>query len=113
MKVRLAAQVMSNTVAMALHRRYPQGDAGETAKFCEMVNKFFDCRNTRSTTEHIRKRNEFLAEYTSLDDSRFDWLQNVSLHSFRTGTRESKNDRVHLQVMKEERCSSCIKHTKG
>jgi hypothetical protein len=77
MKVRLAAQVMSNTVAMALHRHYPQGDAEETAKFCEMVNKFFDCLNTRSTTEHIRKRNEFLAEYTSLDDSRFDWLQNV------------------------------------
>ncbi len=79
MKVRLAAQVLSNTVATALRWHHPNGEAEETAKFCEMVNKFFDCLNTRSTTEHTRKRNESLAPYSSLDDWRFEWLRNVFL----------------------------------
>ena len=35
--------------------------------------------NTRSTTEHTRKRNECLAPYSNLDDWRFEWLQNVFL----------------------------------
>jgi hypothetical protein len=77
MKVNLAAQVLSNTVATALRRHYPSGETEETAKFCEMVNKFFDCLNVRSTTEHTRKRNESLAPYTSSEDSRFDWLQKM------------------------------------
>ena len=38
---------------------------------------FFDCLNVRSTTEHTRKRNDFLAPYTNAEDSRFDWLQNT------------------------------------
>ena len=79
MKVRLAAQVLSSTVATALRRLHLNGEAEETAKFCEMVNKFFDCLNTRSTTEHTRKRNESLAPYSSLDDWRFEWLRNVFL----------------------------------
>lgn len=79
MKVNLAAQTLSNTMCLALHRHYPEGDAEETARFCEMVNKFFDCLNTRSTTEHARKRNYFLAPYSSIDDERFEWLQNTFL----------------------------------
>ena len=39
MKVRLAAQVLSNTVGTALRRHYPNGEGDETAKFCERVNK--------------------------------------------------------------------------
>ena len=37
MKVRLAAQVLSNTVGTALCRHYPNG-GDKTVKFCEMVN---------------------------------------------------------------------------
>jgi hypothetical protein len=79
MKVRLAAQVLSSTVATAFRQHHLNGEAEETAKFCEIVNKFFDCLNTRSTTEHTRKRNESLAPYSSLDDWRFEWLRNVFL----------------------------------
>ena len=78
MKVYLAAQVLSNTVVIALCWHHPNGGE-ETAKFCEMVNKFFDCRNTRSTTEQTRKQNECLAPYSSLDDWQFEWLQIVFL----------------------------------
>ena len=38
MKVNLAAQVLSNTVAQAL-RCFPDGDAEKTAQFSDMVNK--------------------------------------------------------------------------
>ena len=47
----------------------------ETAKFCEMLN----IRSTTSTTEHTRKRNECVAPYSSPNDWRLDWLQNVFL----------------------------------
>ena len=46
----------------------------ETAKFCGMMNDFFDCTNVRSTTEYIRKRNPFIKPYTSPEDERFSWL---------------------------------------
>ena len=46
----------------------------ETAKFCGMMNDFFDCTNVRSTTEHIRKRNTLIRPYTSSEDERFPWL---------------------------------------
>ena len=38
MKVNLAVQVLSNTVALALRRHFESGEADETAKFCEMMN---------------------------------------------------------------------------
>ena len=39
MKVSLAVQVLSKTVALGLRRHYSDGQADETAKFCEMVNR--------------------------------------------------------------------------
>ena len=65
MRVSLAAQVLSASVA---------AEAAATAKFCEMVDSFFDCMNVRSTTEHERKRKPFLAPYTSVENERFRWL---------------------------------------
>ncbi len=79
MKVNLAVQVMSKTVALALKRFYTTGEANETAKLCEMINDFFDCLNVRSFHEHQRKRNELLAPYRSITDPRFEWLENVFL----------------------------------
>ena len=77
MKVNLAVQVLSNTVAQALERHYSSGEAQETARLCKMMNDFFDCLNIRSTTEHLRKQNALLAPYRAVDDERFNWLQNV------------------------------------
>lgn len=42
-----------------------------------MVNRFFDCANVRSQTEHVTKRNNFVAPYKSLTDQRFAWLKDV------------------------------------
>ena len=109
MKVNLAAQVLSNTMALVLRRFFPDGDAEQTARFCEMVNKFFDCLNVRSTTEHIRKRNDFLEPYSSSDDKQFDWLQNtflVYLEEWYTATQHrpgifSKDGRAKMFISQQ------------
>ena len=69
MRVNLAAQVLSSSVAAVLKSFGPAEEA-ETAKLCEMIHGFFDCLNVRSTSEHQRKRKPFLAPYTSLHDER-------------------------------------------
>ena len=55
MTVRYATQVLSKTVAVAM-RWFGGEDAMETAKFCEMMDSFFDCFNTRHLDESGRKR---------------------------------------------------------
>lgn len=75
MRVNLAAQILSATVAAVL-KAYSPPDTAATAKLCEMMDYFFDCLNVRSATEHQRKRKSFLAPYTSVDDPRFLWLEN-------------------------------------
>ena len=78
MTVRYASQVLSKTVAVAM-RRFGGEDVTETAKFCEMMDSFFDCFNTRHLDESDRKRKTFLKEYCSQGDKRFEWLNNVFL----------------------------------
>lgn len=73
MRVNLAAQVLSATMAAVL-KTFGPAEAAATSKFCEMVDGFFDYLNVRSTTEHQKKRKPFLAPYTSLEDERFQWL---------------------------------------
>ena len=70
MRVNLAAQVLSASVATVL-KTFGPPEAAATAKLCEMIDGFFDCLNVRSTTEHQRKRKPFLAPYTSVDDERY------------------------------------------
>ena len=42
-RVKLAVQVLSDSVA---------DEVSDTSKLCEMMNKFFDCLNVLSLTEH-------------------------------------------------------------
>lgn len=72
-RVNLAAQVLSASVSAVLKSFGPPESHG-TAKLCEMVDKFFDCLNVRSLSEHQRKRKPFLAPYSRSDDERFQWL---------------------------------------
>jgi hypothetical protein len=73
MKVRLAAQVLSDTVAFALCQL--RGDEiGATVKFIRKMNKFFDCLNTRNLYEGRNTRNPNLAPYTAIDDAWLTWL---------------------------------------
>ena len=81
MRVNLAAQVLSSTMAAVLNEFGGQ-DCEATSNFCRMLDGFFDCTNVRGTSEHIRKRKAFLEPYTKVDDPRFNWLQNDFLEYF-------------------------------
>ena len=62
-------QVLSNSVSSALTyegQQYTQ----ETAKFCKMFNKFFDCLNVRSLDECVLKQKPDVRPYKYKDDSR-------------------------------------------
>ena len=74
MRVDLAAQVLSKTMATVL-REFSSTDALATAQFCEMIDSFFDCFNVRSLKEGEYQRKEFLKPYTDVDDQRFQWLE--------------------------------------
>ncbi len=75
MRVNLAAQVMSHSVA-SIMKAYSRQESFETAKFIALVDCFFDCMNSRSLNEAERKRKPFLAPYKSLNDPRFEFLEN-------------------------------------
>ena len=74
MRVNLAAQVMSETVGKVM-LAYATPKAKETAKLILLVDKFFDCCNTRSLNEGVQKRKPFLKPYTSVDDERFKFMK--------------------------------------
>ncbi|XP_046375844.2 uncharacterized protein LOC124148655 [Haliotis rufescens] len=81
MKVNLAAQVLSKTVADALEDLY--GDhVAETVKFIRHMNRFFDCLNTRNLEEAKRKRNPDLEAYRTPDDPRLQYLSDEFLQYF-------------------------------
>ena len=73
MEVKLASQVLSDTVGNVLAQFWPPEATG-TANFCLMMDKCFDCLDVRNTVEHQFKRKSFLKPGDSVDDSRFDWL---------------------------------------
>ncbi len=82
MRVHLAVQVLSSSVAEVL-REYGPKEAIATAEFCEKMDLFFDCLNVRNTKEHLlMKRKPFLMPYVSSDNSRFAWLGGEFLKYF-------------------------------
>ncbi|CAB3988334.1 Hypothetical predicted protein [Paramuricea clavata] len=83
LKVKLATQVLSTSVAIALEESENDEVLG-TAEFCRMINDFFDCTNVRSLTEHEKKRNPLIKPYSSQDDERFSWLKDVFLNYLET-----------------------------
>ena len=75
MNVRLAAQVLSSTVSRVLLKYKP--DAVATAKFCEMMDSFFDIVNIKNTTECKHEQKPFLKPFSSINDHRFHWLRRI------------------------------------
>ncbi len=81
MRVKLAVQVLSSSMAKVL-KAYGPDEASGTATFCEYMDKFFDCANVRNTQEHHHKQKAALRPYESLEDPRFEWLENRFLKYF-------------------------------
>ena len=63
-------QVLSKSVSDCF--KLMQNEAyEETAKFCLLFDKFFDCLNTRRAGEEKEKRKPDLDPYRSIEDTRF------------------------------------------
>jgi len=90
MNVRLAVQVLSSTVANILSE-YGPPEAKETARFCLMMDSFFDIVNIRNTTEHIHKLKPNLEPISSPDDPRLSWLTNDFLGYFESWLKSIEN----------------------
>eukprot|EP00794_Sanderia_malayensis_P010387 gene10387-11468_t len=74
MKVRLAVEVLSCSVAAVL-RKFSPTMCLATADFCGKMDGFFDCLNVQDLKEHEMKKKPFLKPYTSQDDERLSWLK--------------------------------------
>lgn len=81
MKVSLATQVLSNTVANCIEQYYGNY-VSATVAFLRIMNKFFDLLNVRNLNEATSKRNNDLKVYDSHTDQRLDWLEGDFLHYF-------------------------------
>ena len=92
MRVNLAAQVLSSSMARVL-QVYGPPDSKETAKFCEIMDSFFDCTNVRSTAEGERTRKQFVKRYRTQDDECFAWLENDFL-GYLNSWKENVDNRV-------------------
>jgi Transposase protein len=78
MRVKLAAQVLSKSMATAMAKLVGK-EASETVNFIKIFDKFFDVLNTRHLREGIFKRNPDLNPFTSPDDPRLHWLNDEFL----------------------------------
>ncbi|XP_022107675.1 uncharacterized protein LOC110988468 [Acanthaster planci] len=74
MRVYMAAQVLSSTVANAFQCHGKVGTAS-TVKFVTMFDQFFDCLNVSNTYKGVHSRKPALEPYKTVDDWRFDWLK--------------------------------------
>ena len=107
MKVSLAAQIFSDSVAFALEDLYGD-EVEETVIFIKNMNKFFDILNVRSMVEGRNKRNNNLNPFFSASDERFSWLMVDFLNYFREW-EEGISKRVG-NFTKNERASMCLSH---
>ncbi|XP_056020425.1 uncharacterized protein LOC130054487 [Ostrea edulis] len=81
MSVKLAVQVLSNSVAQVM-RAYYGPEVSETARLFGLVNRCFDCLNVRSLRESLFERKPDVAPYTSQNDPRFQFLEDEFLEYF-------------------------------
>jgi len=79
MKVKLAAQPLSNTVFKDI-RSQKWSDSGETEIFINKVNDWFDCLNGAHSSQGKRTKNPNLSPYESKDDPRFETISDFLLY---------------------------------
>ena len=111
MKVKLATQVLSRSVALALQESGNNEVLG-TAEFCRMMNDFFDCTNVRSL-HGIRERETTFSNPTLL-------LMMIGLvgyvmfscSTWRIGKALLFKGMVNIQQMIEQKCSFHLKPMK-
>ena len=79
--VRLAVQALSSSVGNVLNEFGPPEAAG-TAKFCLMIDCFFDCLNVRNKEEQKLKRKSNLRSYSDPDHECFESMKKIFIKYF-------------------------------
>lgn len=64
-------------------KEFGPAEASGTAKFCKMIDRFFDIANIRNTSKHEHKSKLLLAPRASPDDERLTWLVDGFLDYFK------------------------------
>lgn len=105
MNVKLAAQVLSSTVANALELKYGP-HVHETVQFIRLMDKWFDIMNVKNLNECILKRKPDLAPFRQVDDPRLGWLLGDFLDYF----REWKNLVNARDVSKSEQAAMMLSY---
>ena len=80
--VKLAAKVLSLSVSKVLSTYGPPGAAG-TAKFCLLMDIFFNIMNMKNVNPHQFERKPNTDPFSSIIDPRFFWLRQVFLQYFK------------------------------
>ncbi|XP_033111492.1 uncharacterized protein LOC117112515 [Anneissia japonica] len=106
MRVYLAAQVLSQSVANALEM---QGnvETKSTQYFIEMFNKFFDCMNVSNTLEWKTKRRPNQKPYECKDDPRFEWLTDTFLAFLNEWEKEAMETKG---IKNSDKLKMCLSH---
>ena len=81
LNLRLAEQVLSSSTGNALNGFGPPEAAG-TAKFCLMMDSFFEYLNVRNKKEQKLKRKSNLRPCSDLDDECFQWMKKDFIEYF-------------------------------
>nr|XP_054764639.1 uncharacterized protein LOC129271286 [Lytechinus pictus] len=109
MRVKLATQVLSQSVANALKLQSQKtGDTSTdgTRQYIEMFNKFFDCLNVSTLLEGQRKRNPNMMPYSSVNDQRFEWLTDVFMRYIKDWEQDIADVPNLSALERQRRCIS-------
>ena len=93
-----AAQVLSRSVSNVLNEWGPPG-AKETAKFCRMIDSFFDLLNVRCLDEGKLKGKPFLRPFDEINNIRFDWLKRTENPDLQEYMYNANTIRVQKEVL--------------
>ena len=81
MNGKMAAQVLSSTVSNVFSN-YASPVAAETAKFCSIMDAFFESMNIRDKNSRKFDLKPSLIPFSLIDDPRFSWLRSMLLQFF-------------------------------
>ena len=110
MNVTLAAQVLISVSKVLL--AYSPPEAAATARFCSLMDWFFDIMNIQNNQSHEFERKTMLAPIRSVNDQSFSWLCKVFFKSFHDDWILFCNAKETLQKMLARKCSYRCKHVK-
>ena len=76
--VKFVVPDLNETTAKIL-QTFGATETSQTAKYCQMLDQFFECVNVRSLEKYQKKTNPFLKPCINENDERFSWMINQFL----------------------------------